>query len=86
MEIFFHTQDAPVIKAEFSASLIQFSVSRDLSEIILIQNTLMNRKFKNVYEIYLFVKVLTVIFDQFNASMLNKKFHAKKKFFWGGDL
>ncbi len=77
-----------MIKAEFSASLLQSSVSHDPSEIILIywfaaQDTFLiiifvkknNNKKQHLFKIEIFcniIDVFTVNFDQCNASLLNK--------------
>ncbi len=76
-----------MIKAVFSASLLQSSVSHDPSEIILMliccSKTLMSMLKKNIwdslnrnlYEVEIVsnsINVFTATFDQFNASLLNK--------------
>ncbi len=68
-------------KAEFSASLLQFSVSHDPSEIILIcwfaaQETfliIINVENSCAASYFSLINVFAVTFDQFNASLLNKR-------------
>ncbi len=72
-----------MIKAEFSASLLQSSVSHDHSNMIsddtmiyfIFHNSLINKTVqKNSIYLEKETYVFTVTFDQFNASLMNKKY------------